>query len=101
MHRYRYESGKHAGKAFVTIDEMRHADELCDVNLLVMLNNQVVRTIRSHRVVLASCSEYFRRMFTSGMQEASMRTLLEACASFISVLIAQATFLSTMLTPTL
>ncbi len=50
--------------AFLEMNALREAEQLCDVILEVE-----GETIPAHRVVLASLSAYFRAMFTGEMAE--------------------------------
>uniref|UniRef100_A0A0N5AF26 BTB domain-containing protein n=1 Tax=Syphacia muris TaxID=451379 RepID=A0A0N5AF26_9BILA len=59
-----YRSGKHSRLMLEKFNEMRTEHCLCDVALVVDSQR-----IDAHRLVLASCSNYFRAMFTSEMAE--------------------------------
>lgn len=63
-----YRSAKHSRLALEKFNEMRAEGCLCDVTLVV-----VSHRINAHRLVLASCSNYFRAMFTSEMAESRQR----------------------------
>lgn len=59
-----FTSNTHEKAVLVGLNEMRGSESLCDVQLVVDEYKFNV-----HRVVLASCSPYFRSMFTSEMKE--------------------------------
>lgn len=63
-----YRSQKHSRLSLEQMNEMRADGCLCDVTLIV--SNE---RINAHRLVLASCSNYFRAMFTSEMAESRQR----------------------------
>lgn len=63
-----YRSQKHSRLALEQMNEMRSDGSLCDVTLVI----GTVR-INAHRLLLASCSSYFRAMFTSEMAESRQR----------------------------
>ncbi|VDN24649.1 unnamed protein product, partial [Gongylonema pulchrum] len=82
-----YRSHKHSRVTLEQMNEMRADGALCDVTLVV----GEVR-INAHRLLLASCSSYFRAMFTSEMAESrqqevqmvdiephTLQTLIEFC----------------------
>ncbi|XP_029470245.1 kelch-like ECH-associated protein 1 isoform X2 [Rhinatrema bivittatum] len=64
----------HASKAFKRLDELRRDRQLCDVLLRVSHNGQS-EEFHVHRVVLASCSPYFKAMFTNNFQECHAREI--------------------------
>ena len=51
-----------------TLNELRKANQLCDVSINVEKNLFPV-----HRVIMASCSCYFRALFANGMREAGLK----------------------------
>lgn len=59
-----FTSDTHEKAVLVGLNELRTGESLCDVQLVVDEYKFNV-----HRVVLASCSPYFRSMFTSEMKE--------------------------------
>jgi kelch-like protein 20 len=59
-----YVSDKHPRHTLEAINVLRKQRELCDVVLIVGL-----RRIYGHRVVLSSCSPYFKAMFTGELVE--------------------------------
>ncbi|VDK73057.1 unnamed protein product [Litomosoides sigmodontis] len=65
-----YRSQKHSRLVLEQMNEMRSDGSLCDVTLVV----GTVR-INAHRLLLASCSNYFRAMFTSEMAESRQQEI--------------------------
>lgn len=63
---FTYEAESLPQKAFEILDQLFEEQKLCDVCLQVG-----DKKIKCHRVVLASCSSYFRGMFTNSMLESS------------------------------
>lgn len=59
-----YIEREHTKNAFQYLDQFRHKGELCDATLLV--NG---KELKAHRVVLASCSQYFESMFIGEFAE--------------------------------
>lgn len=57
-------------KIFEQMDDLRRSLCLCDVTLVVQ-----GKRIDAHRLLLASCSNYFKAMFTSEMAESRQRNL--------------------------
>ncbi|XP_055912237.1 kelch-like protein 26 [Eupeodes corollae] len=55
----------HSKALMLGLNELRKADKLLDVTLLVEGSS-----FKAHRVVLAACSDYFAAMFTDPMKEA-------------------------------
>ncbi|KAK3607148.1 hypothetical protein CHS0354_034304 [Potamilus streckersoni] len=55
----------HTNRAFETLNMMRRSQQLCDVVLVADTTE-----INAHKVVLASCSQYFFAMFTGDLAEA-------------------------------
>jgi hypothetical protein len=64
-------SSESSSKAFEQMDELRQNLCLCDVTLVVQ-----GKRINAHRLLLASCSNYFKAMFTSEMAESRQRIVL-------------------------
>lgn len=79
-----YRSSKHSRLALERINEMRADGCLCDVTLIVGTNR-----INAHRLVLASCSNYFRAMFTSEMAESRQQEvqMVDIAANTLQALI--------------
>ncbi|XP_071492060.1 kelch-like ECH-associated protein 1 [Diadema antillarum] len=65
-----FTSTKHPSNAFKVLDELRENRDLCDVTLIV----ETVK-FHAHKVVLASCSQYFKAMFTRGFHECSKQAI--------------------------
>ncbi|EFO24333.1 ring canal kelch protein [Loa loa] len=65
-----YRSQKHSRFALEQMNEMRSDGSLCDVTLVVGTVH-----INAHRLLLASCSSYFRAMFTSEMAESRQQEI--------------------------
>ena len=59
-----YSEHPHEGTLLRGLDELRKHGLLCDVKLVVEGSE-----FNAHRAVLASCSSYFRSMFTTSMIE--------------------------------
>eukprot|EP00064_Thunnus_orientalis_P010547 superscaffoldBa00001441_g10573 len=78
----------HASKSLKVMDEFRRQEMLCDLVLHVTYKERTV-DFKVHRVVLASCSPYFRAMFTSSFKEcrASEVTLRDVCPQVVGRLI--------------
>lgn len=66
----RFHSDSQFSGAFMEMDALREAEQLCDVILEVNGTK-----IPCHRVVLASLSAYFRAMFTGEMAESKKRVI--------------------------
>uniref|UniRef100_A0A3Q1GU29 Kelch-like ECH-associated protein 1a n=1 Tax=Acanthochromis polyacanthus TaxID=80966 RepID=A0A3Q1GU29_9TELE len=83
-----YTVKNHASRSLKVMDEFRRHEMLCDLVLHVTYNNRTV-DFKVHRVVLASCSPYFRAMFTSSFKEcrASEVTLRDVCPQVVGRLI--------------
>ncbi|CAK8698598.1 unnamed protein product [Clavelina lepadiformis] len=65
-----YTSSKHNTAVLGGLNELRKCESLCDVHLMVDEKKFSV-----HRAVLASCSPYFRSMFTSEMKESQQEVI--------------------------
>ncbi|XP_016894831.1 kelch-like ECH-associated protein 1A isoform X1 [Cynoglossus semilaevis] len=78
----------HASKSMKVMDEFRQHEMLCDLVLHVTYKEKTV-DFKVHRVVLASCSPYFRAMFTSSFRErhATEITLPDVSPQVVGMLI--------------
>uniref|UniRef100_A0A8C6TVW4 Kelch-like ECH-associated protein 1a n=1 Tax=Neogobius melanostomus TaxID=47308 RepID=A0A8C6TVW4_9GOBI len=78
----------HASRCLSAMDQFRKQEALCDVVLRVAYKDSLV-DFKVHKVVLASCSSYFRAMFTSNFKEcsASEVTLRDVCPQVVGKLI--------------
>ncbi|XP_069073040.1 kelch-like ECH-associated protein 1A [Pleurodeles waltl] len=63
-----YTLDEHPIKAFERMDELRKNSELCDARLRVNHCGHE-ETFQVHKLVLASCSPYFKAMFTNNFRE--------------------------------
>ncbi|CAL1575778.1 unnamed protein product [Knipowitschia caucasica] len=83
-----YTVESHASKCLSAMDQFRRQEALCDLVLHVAYKDTVV-DFKVHKVVLASCSSYFRAMFTSNFREcaASEVTLHDVCPQVVGRLI--------------
>ncbi|XP_046903241.1 kelch-like ECH-associated protein 1A [Hypomesus transpacificus] len=83
-----YTIESHAGRAMQAMDEFRRNELLCDLVLHVSYKDRTV-DFKVHKVVLASCSLYFKAMFTSSFKEcrASEVTLRDVCPQVVGRLI--------------
>ncbi|XP_055017092.1 kelch-like ECH-associated protein 1A isoform X2 [Boleophthalmus pectinirostris] len=83
-----YTVESHASKCLSVMDQFRRQEVLCDLVLHVAHKDTVV-DFKVHKVVLASCSSYFRAMFTSHFREfaASEVTLRDVCPQVVGRLI--------------
>ncbi|KAJ8348048.1 hypothetical protein SKAU_G00266370 [Synaphobranchus kaupii] len=63
-----YTIESHASRALQMMDELRQSELLCDLVLRVSYKDTSV-DFKVHKVVLASCSPYFKAMFTSDFRE--------------------------------
>ncbi|KAK1156959.1 kelch-like ECH-associated protein 1A isoform X1 [Acipenser oxyrinchus oxyrinchus] len=63
-----YTIESHPSKALERMDEFRRHDQLCDLVLHVTYKDQR-EEFRVHKLVLASCSPYFKAMFTGDFKE--------------------------------
>ncbi|KAK7904777.1 hypothetical protein WMY93_017384 [Mugilogobius chulae] len=83
-----YTVESHASKCLSAMDQFRRQEALCDLVLHVAYKDTVV-DFKVHKVVLASCSPYFRAMFTSHFREcdASEVTLRDVCPQVVGRLI--------------
>lgn len=66
----RFHSDSQFRGAFLEMNTLREANQLCDVVLVVEGEK-----VHCHRVVLASLSAYFRAMFTDDMAESKKKTI--------------------------
>ncbi|KAM9846405.1 transcription regulator protein BACH1b [Aulostomus maculatus] len=73
---FTFESTAHSSHVLRSLDEQRRRDMLCDVTVVVE-----GQSFRAHRSVLASCSEYFTRRFSSPTQHGEVITLPEEVTS--------------------
>lgn len=75
-----YTIENHAAKAFEKMDELRRNNQLCDVLIKVNYNGKVV-DFPAHKIVLASCSPFFRAMFTNNFTECHAKeiTIKDMC----------------------
>ncbi|XP_069566697.1 kelch-like ECH-associated protein 1A isoform X1 [Brachyistius frenatus] len=83
-----YTVESHASRSLQVMDEFRRQELLCDLVLHVTYKERTV-DFKVHKVVLASCSPYFRAMFTSSFKEcfASEVTLRDVCPQVVGRLI--------------
>ncbi|XP_077476371.1 kelch-like ECH-associated protein 1A [Stigmatopora argus] len=83
-----YTVESHAGKSLKFMDEFRRQEMLCDLVLRVVNKDKTI-DFKVHKLVLASCSPYFRAMFTSNFREchASEVTLRDVCPQVLGRLI--------------
>ncbi|XP_040273579.1 kelch-like ECH-associated protein 1A isoform X2 [Bufo bufo] len=63
-----YTIENHSSKAFEKMDELRKNNQLCDVLIKVIYNGHEEH-FPVHKIVLASCSPFFRAMFTNNFRE--------------------------------
>ncbi|KAL8611034.1 hypothetical protein ACOMHN_042650 [Nucella lapillus] len=64
------ERPEHGMKILQGLSKLKMDLILCDVTLIAEEN-----CFAAHRVILASCSDYFRSMFTSGMRESNQKEI--------------------------
>ncbi|KAM4810078.1 kelch-like ECH-associated protein 1A [Rhinophrynus dorsalis] len=78
----------HTSNAFEKMDELRRNNQLCDVLIRVSYNGQE-EDFYVHKVVLASCSPFFRAMFTNNFRECHARevTIKDICPIVMQKLI--------------
>ncbi|XP_077395769.1 kelch-like ECH-associated protein 1A [Festucalex cinctus] len=83
-----YTVESHASKSLKIMDEFRRQEMLCDL-VLHVTNKDKTLDFKVHKLVLASCSLYFRAMFTSSFKEcqASEVTLRDVCPQVLGRLI--------------
>uniref|UniRef100_A0A1A8C2Z3 BTB domain-containing protein n=2 Tax=Nothobranchius kadleci TaxID=1051664 RepID=A0A1A8C2Z3_NOTKA len=67
-----FSSSQHGADVLQGLDAFRGDETLCDVVLIPGDSKDVFPV---HRVILASCSDYFKAMFTGGMREQGMREI--------------------------
>ncbi|GFN86008.1 kelch-like protein 13 [Plakobranchus ocellatus] len=66
----RFESREHGKSVLAGLQHLRQMRQLFDVTLVAES-----KEFHAHRVVLASCSDYFRAMFTDGLKECSQSVI--------------------------
>lgn len=64
------ERPEHGMKILQGLNKLKNDKILCDVTLIAE-----GQKFEAHRVVLVSCSDYFRSMFTSGMKESNQKEI--------------------------
>lgn len=64
------ERPEHGMKILQGLNKLKNDKILCDVTLIAEGHR-----FEAHRVILVSCSDYFRSMFTSGMRESNQREI--------------------------
>uniref|UniRef100_A0A3Q2Z5C0 Si:rp71-68n21.9 n=1 Tax=Hippocampus comes TaxID=109280 RepID=A0A3Q2Z5C0_HIPCM len=67
-----FSSTEHGSAVLQGLNAFRASDILCDV---VLVPGDSQETFPVHRVIMASCSDYFKAMFTGGMRETDMREI--------------------------
>nr|XP_020441935.1 kelch-like protein 9 isoform X1 [Monopterus albus] len=67
-----FSSTEHGAAVLQGLDTFRADETLCDV---VLIPGDSKETFPVHRVIMASCSDYFKAMFTVGMREQEMREI--------------------------
>ncbi|KAM4561865.1 kelch-like protein 9 [Fundulus diaphanus] len=67
-----FSSDEHGSAVLQGLDTFRGDETLCDV---VLIPGDSTDTFPVHRVIMASCSDYFKAMFTGGMREQEMREI--------------------------
>ncbi|XP_068127299.1 kelch-like ECH-associated protein 1A [Hyperolius riggenbachi] len=70
-----YNIENHASKAFEKMDELRRNNQLCDVLLKVSYNGHE-EDFPVHKIVLASCSSFFKAMFTNNFRECNAKEII-------------------------
>nr|XP_023990412.1 kelch-like ECH-associated protein 1 [Salvelinus alpinus] len=78
----------HPSRALQAMEDFRRHEMLCDITLHVTYKDTTA-DFKVHKVVLASCSPYFKAMFTSSFKEchASEVTLRDVCPLMVGRLI--------------
>jgi len=66
-----FEINEHPNDTLTTMNELRQNNLLCDVKINVEYNGKKNK-FYAHKLVLASCSPYFKAMFTGGCKEKNM-----------------------------
>lgn len=61
---------EHFKEAFLRMKDFRERSKFCDITLIVQ-----EQKFHLHKIILAACSEYFRRMFITDMQERQKREI--------------------------
>ncbi|XP_030614309.1 kelch-like protein 9 isoform X1 [Archocentrus centrarchus] len=67
-----FSSTEHGADVLQGFDTFRGDETLCDV---VLIPGDSKEKFPVHRVIMASCSDYFKAMFTGGMREQEMREI--------------------------
>uniref|UniRef100_A0A3P9IM73 Si:rp71-68n21.9 n=1 Tax=Oryzias latipes TaxID=8090 RepID=A0A3P9IM73_ORYLA len=67
-----FSSSEHGAAVLQGFDVFRGDETLCDV---VLVPGDSTEAFPVHRVIMASCSDYFKAMFTGGMREQEMREI--------------------------
>ncbi|XP_018412987.1 PREDICTED: kelch-like ECH-associated protein 1 [Nanorana parkeri] len=70
-----YTIENHASKAFEKMEELRRNNQMCDVLIKVSYNGQE-EDFPAHKIVLASCSPFFRAMFTNNFRECHAKEII-------------------------
>ncbi|KAM9330571.1 kelch-like ECH-associated protein 1A [Gastrophryne carolinensis] len=70
-----YTIENHTYKAFDKMDELRKNNQLCDLLIKVRCNDQE-EDFPVHKIVLASCSSFFRAMFTNNFRECHAKEIV-------------------------
>lgn len=83
-----YTVENHTVRAFETMDEFRKNKQLCDIKICVKYKDQEEEFF-VHKIVLASCSSYFKAMFTNEFKEchAPEITIQDVCPRVIQTIV--------------